>query len=129
MTSLSACPLPRRVSRGGRLYAGALAVLLVALSGCTGVTPQQYCYVVSATAVHSVDLGMTVAGDLYRAGKITDAQKAKITAPYDKYQPIAVAVVTACKAVNSQAAADAEVKKIQGEADKVLTALVGAGVQ
>ncbi len=106
-----------------------LLTVVLCLFGCTGVTPQQYCYVVSATAVHSVDLGMNVAGDLYRAGKLNDAQKAKITAPYDKYQPIAVAVVTACKAVNSQAAADAEVKKIQAEADKVLTALVGAGVK
>ena len=106
-----------------------LLVAVLALAGCRGVTPQQYCYVVSATAVHSVDLGMNVAGDLYRAGKLTDAQKAKIIAPYDVYQPIAVAVVTACKAVNSQAAADAEVKKIQAEADKVLTALVGAGAK
>lgn len=113
----------------GRLPALAVLSLVVTLAACAGVTPQQYCYMVSAATVHSVDLGMNVAGDLYRAGKITDAQKAKITAPYDKYQPIAVAVVTACKAVDTQAAADVETKKIQGEADKVLTALVAAGAK
>lgn len=115
----------------GRRAPAALAVISIVLlaAGCAGVTPQQYCYMVSAATVHSVDLGMNVAGDLYRAGKITDAQKAKITAPYDKYQPIAVAVVTACKAVSTQADADAQAKKIQNEADKVLTALVAAGAK
>ena len=109
-----------------------LALLLTAalcLVGCAGVTPQQLCYTASAATVHSVDLGMTVAGDLYRAGKLSDAQKAKIVAVYDVYQPVAVGVVTACKAVSTQADAEAQVKKIQAEGDLVLTALVGAGVQ
>jgi hypothetical protein len=121
----------RQAPLRGRRSLPALAVLslVIALAACAGVTPQQYCYMVSAATVHSVDLGMNVAGDLYRAGKLTDAQKLKITAPYDKYQPIAVAVVTACKAVNTQAEADAQTKKIQAEADGVLTALVAAGAK
>lgn len=109
-----------------------LALLLAAtlcLVGCAGVTPQQYCYTVSAATVHSVDLGMSVAGDLYRAGKVTEEQKTKVVKVYDVYQPIATAVVTACKTVTTQADADAQVKKIQAEGDRVLTALVGAGVQ
>lgn len=109
-----------------------LAVLIVAalcVVGCSGVTPQQLCYTVSASTVHSVDLGMRVAGDLYAVGKLTDAQKATIVRAYDVYQPIAVGVVTACKAVNTQAEAEIQVKKIQAEGDKVLTVLVGAGAR
>ncbi len=106
-----------------------LVALALCLVGCAGVTPKQYCYTASATVVHSVDLGMNVAGDLYRLGKITDAQKATVVKAYDVYQPVAVAVVTACKAVGTVEDAEAQVKKIQSESDKVLTALVGAGAK
>lgn len=129
MNPLSTRALPRRafLGRGGHLAVALAAVLL--LAGCAGVTPSQYCYRVSAATVHAVDLSMNVAGDLYRAGKITDAQKGKLVSAHDAYRPIADGVVTACEAVKTVADAEAQAKKIQAEGDKVLSALVAAGAR
>ncbi len=47
MNDLSACPLPRRVTRGGHSYAGVLAVLLVlSVASCASVAPGEDAVVV-----------------------------------------------------------------------------------
>lgn len=108
-----------------------LAVLFVAalaLAGCTGVPAPTYCYQVSAGIVHTVDVGMTVAGDLYADGKLSEAQKGKLVAAHDVYRPAAQAVVAGCKAVDSQGDADKLVANLKVASDKVIEALVRAGV-
>lgn len=130
MNTLSTCPPPRRVSfLGGRHLAVALALFLaIAVAGCTGVPAPTYCYQVSAGIVHTVDVGMTVAGDLYADGKISEAQKAKLIAAHNVYRPAAQAVVAGCKAVDSQGDADKLVANLKLASDKVIEALVKAGV-
>ena len=110
-------------------WRGAAALILVlGLLGCTGVPAPTYCYNVASATVHSVDIGMSVAGDLYRSGKITEAQKMKLIASHDIYRPAAQAVVAGCKAVGSQGDADKQIALIREAADKVIEALVKAGV-
>ncbi|MBP7678546.1 MAG: hypothetical protein KBB14_19735 [Thermoanaerobaculia bacterium] len=101
--------------------------LLVAV-GCSGVPPETYCYQVSAGIVHTVDTGMTVAGDLYADGKLSDAQKVKLVAAHDVYRPAAQTIVAGCKAVDSQGDADKLVENLKKAADKLLETLVAAGV-
>jgi hypothetical protein len=106
-----------------------LSSLLVA-AGCKtgGVTAETYCYQVTGAVVHTVDTGMTVAGDLYRTGRLTEAQKGRLVAAHDIYRPAAQAAVAGCKAVGSQQDADKMVKQIKKAADKILESLVAAGV-
>jgi hypothetical protein len=101
--------------------------LLVAV-GCSGVPPATYCYQVSAGIVHTVDTGMTVAGDLYADGKLSDAQKVKLVAAHDVYRPAAQTIVAGCKAVDSQGDADKLVEQLKIAADKLIETLVAAGV-
>ena len=123
--------VPRRLVPGGQgvtlraLPAVLLALLLV---GCSGVAPQTVCYIGTSAVVHSVDTGMSVAGDLYRAGKVSEASKARLVAAHDVYRPAAQAVVAGCKAVNTQGDAEAQIRLINEAADKVIEALVKAGV-
>src|SRR5512135_3267886 len=107
------------------LFALVAAALLTSCG--SGITPQRYCYTICATTVHSVDLGMKVAGDLYRAGKLSDATKDKLIAAHDVYRPLAEAAVTGCEAVTTQAAADEQAKKIQAAGDEMIGKLVAAG--
>jgi hypothetical protein len=105
-------------------------VFSVLFWGCSsGIPPSTYCYQVTTATAHAVDTGMNVAGDLYRAGKISDAAKVKLVAAHDVYRPIAQGVSAACKVVADQVAADAQVLKLQTEADKVTGALVAAGAR
>jgi hypothetical protein len=108
------------------------AFLLVALSlilaGCTGVPPATYCYVATASTVRAVDTGMNVAGDLYRAGKLTDEQKGKLVAVHNVYRPAAQAAVDGCKVVQNQGDADKQITLLRNAADHVIEALVAAGV-
>ena len=126
-------PSPTRClrSRGGvsAFFRAAPALLLaLALVGCSGVPAPTACYQITAATVHSVDKGMTVAGDLYRAGLISDAQKEKLIAAHDVYRPAAQAAVAGCKAVQAQGDIDAVVARMKEAADKLIEALVAAGV-
>ena len=132
LTSLRV-PTPTRSvsrSRGGAFLSRAVPALLLvlALAACSGVPAPTACYQITAATVHSVDKGMTVAGDLYRAGLITDAQKEKLIAAHDVYRPAAQAAVAGCKAVQAQGDIDAVVAKMKEAADKLIEALVAAGV-
>lgn len=111
--------------RLGLLSLGALVLLLV---GCTGVPAPTACYQIVGATVHSVDVGMTVAGDLYRAGKLTDAQKAKLVAAHDVYRPAAQAAVAGCKVVQAQGDIDKVVAQLHVASDRLLESLVAAGV-
>lgn len=76
----------------------ALLGILLWVSACAPAPPWVQAYkTLDATAV-SVDTAMKVAGDLYRAGKITDAQKAQILTAYDTYQRAAKTAYGAVKA-------------------------------
>lgn len=116
--------------RRGALLSRALPALFlaVALVGCKGVAPQTVCYIGTSAVVHSVDTGMSVAGDLYRAGRMSDAQKARLVAAHDVYRPAAQAVVAGCKAVDTQGDAERQIALINEAADRVIEALVRAGV-
>lgn len=128
--------IPRRspqVSGHGVLLSRAVArslsvLLLVALVGCTGVKPPVYCYQVAAATIHGVDTGMSVAGDLYREGMISDKSKASLVAAHNVYRPAAQAAVAACKVVGSQGDADVILAQLQVAADRIYTSLVAAGV-
>lgn len=124
-------PTRSRVPGRGRvLLSRALPVLLLlAAVGCkTGIPAETYCYQMTGTAVHVVDTGMSIAGDLYRQGKLTEAQKAKLVAAHDVYRPAAKTAVAACKAVSSQADADKVFFQLQKAADALLETLVACGV-
>jgi len=128
--STSRVSLLARVPRCGRRLAAPLVVLLALLAiGCKStVSTEVYCYRVTGATVHAVDVGMRVAGDLYSAGAISDAQKAALISAHDIYRPAAQAAVAGCKAVGSQKDADRMITQIKIAADKVLEALVKAGV-
>ena len=126
-------PSPTRCLRSrevGFAFFAVLPALLLsfALVGCSGVPAPTACYQITAATVHSVDKGMTVAGDLYRAGLISDAQKEKLIAAHDVYRPAAQAAVAGCKAVQAQGDIDAVVARMKEAADKLIEALVAAGV-
>lgn len=109
-----------------RTFFALLAVL--ALVGCTGIPAPTVCYQITGATVHAVDTGMNVAGDLYREGKISDAQKGKLVAAHDVYRPAAQTAVAACKVVQSQGDIDAVIKQLHIASDKLLETLVAAGV-
>jgi hypothetical protein len=67
--------------------------------GCKGVPARTYCYQVSDGIVRTVDLGMRVAGDLHRAGHLSDVVVDRLVSSHDVYRPVAVAVVSGCKAL------------------------------
>ncbi len=124
--------MPRRspqVSGHGVLLSRAvLALFVVALVGCSGIPAPTVCYQITGATVHAVDTGMSVAGDLYRAGKITDAQKGKLVAAHDVYRPSAQAAVAGCKVVQNQGDIDKVVSGLKTASDKLIEALVAAGV-
>lgn len=111
-----------------RSFAVLAIFLVLALTGCNGVPAPVYCYQIAATTVHTVDVGMTVAGDLYQKGHLTETQKAKLVAAHDVYRPAAQSAVAACKAVGAQGDADKVVKNLRVAADKMIETLVTAGV-
>ncbi len=118
--------LPRRAFRGGASLAAGLAVLLTL--GCTGIPAPTVCYQITGATVHAVDTGMNVAGDLYRAGKISDSQKATLISAHNVYRPTAQAAVAGCKVVQNQGDIDRVVAELKIASDKLIEALVAAGV-
>ena len=116
-------------SRGGVLLSRALpALLLVFAVGCSGVPAPTVCYQVTGATVHAVDTGMRVAGNLYRDGKLSEDAKAKLIAAHDVYRPAAQAAVAGCKVVQNQGDIDKVVANLKTASDKLLEALVAAGV-
>lgn len=118
----------RRVPLSRALPVFFVSLALLVAVGCKGVPAQTVCYIGTAAVVHSVDTGMGVAGDLYRAGRVSEAAKAKLVAAHDVYRPSAQAIVAGCKAVETQGDAEKQIKLINEAADKVIEALVRAGV-
>lgn len=80
----------------------ALIVAFVMSSCTTAPPPVQAAKALEATAV-SVDTAMKVAGSLYRAGAITEAQKAETIRAYSKYQNAARIAYAGIRAWNNQA--------------------------
>ena len=118
----------RRVLLSRALPAFFLAIALLVAAGCSGIPAPTVCYQVTGATVHAVDTGMSVAGDLYRDGKLTDAQKGKLVAAHDVYRPAAQAAVAGCKVVQNQGDIDRVISELKIAADKLLEALVAAGV-
>ena len=69
-----------------------------------------------------------MAGDLYRARRLSAERKADLVAAHEVYRPAAQAAVAGCKAVGSQGDADKLVAQLKIAADKLIEALVAAGV-
>ena len=118
----------RRVPLSRALPVFFVSLALLVAVGCSGIPAPTVCYQVTGATVHAVDTGMSVAGDLYRDGKLSEAQKAKLVAAHDVYRPTAQAAVAGCKAVQSQGDVDKLVAQLKVAADKILEALVAAGV-
>ena len=127
-TSLRVLLSTRSVSRSRRGATLLVAAALLLTIGCSGVPAPTVCYQVTAATVHGVDKGMTVAGELYKAGHLSEAAKEKLVAAHDVYRPAAQAAVAGCKAVQSQGDVDKIVAQLRTAADKVTEALVAAGV-
>jgi hypothetical protein len=115
-------PLSRRVAAATAIF------LVLALVGCSGIPAPTVCYQITAATVHGVDTGMNVAGDLYRAGKLSEDAKAKLVAAHNVYRPTAQAAVAGCKVVQNQGDIDKVVANLKTASDKLLEALVAAGV-
>lgn len=108
-----------------------LALLLVFVSWGCGVPASQYCYTAASATIHAVDIGMNVAGDLYREGKINETVKAKLVAAHDVYRPVAKGVVDGCRVLKTSEdkQADEMIKRIQMAGAHVIEALTAAGVK
>jgi len=65
-----------------------LTLALLVFTGCNS-TPKRIAYNSLASTAKAVDLAMSTAGDLYKAGEITEADKADILAKYALYQTAA----------------------------------------
>lgn len=74
--------------------------LMLWVAACAPAPPHVQAYKVLDATATTVDTSMKVAGDLYRAGKITDAQKAQILVAYETYQRAAKTAYGAVKAWN-----------------------------
>ena len=100
----------------------ALMVVVLALGAAT-CPPQplerQVYNAVNATAV-TVDAAMSAAGDLHRAGKITDPQKAQILAVYVRYQAAARVAVAGAKTYQSRADVDAVLAQLAGVVSEIV---------
>ncbi len=82
MNSLSTRPLPRRAFRGGRLYAGALAVLLV-LSACTSTRPPDRVALSSLETIRATSESvLRVHASLYDKGLSTPERRVKVDKAY-----------------------------------------------
>lgn len=114
------------------LPAAVLAILaacaLIPAAGC-GVSPATYCYTAASATVHAVDTGMSVAGDLYRQGKLSESAKGRLVAAHDVYRPAAKAVVDGCRVVANQDDADAQIRAMEAAGAHVIEALTAAGVK
>lgn len=124
---------PVLTHRRGAALAPVVVIVAVAslfLSGC-GVPASTYCYVASSATVHAVDTGMSVAGDLYKQGKVSEAAKVKLVAAHDIYRPAAKAVVDGCQAIarDDKAGADVLIGKMQAAGQHVVELLVAVGVK
>jgi hypothetical protein len=62
-----------------------LIAILALVAACQS-TPKRIAYNTLASTATAVDTAMQVAGDLYKAGEITEADKADVLLKYDKYQ-------------------------------------------
>lgn len=104
--------------RGGVIVS---VVLALGLGGCASAPPETQCFkVVNGIAV-TVDTSMKVAGDLYGAGKINDAQKAQILALHAKYQKAILAAGHGCTLIQDSK----DITKLTGDAQAALAELLG----
>lgn len=114
------------------LAATALILALVAaLTGCgtaQAVKAETYCFKAADATIRGVDVGMTVVGDLYKAGKIPEETAEKIATVHDVYRPVAKTVVTGCKVVGTKGDADALLARLQEAADRIVGVLVAVGI-
>lgn len=60
-------------------------IAFIALSGCTQ-TDKKMSYRIFATQANAVDAAMKTAGDAYRTGKISEADRVRIVNAYDAYK-------------------------------------------
>lgn len=113
--------------RTGKLLA--MALVQLALVGC-GVSAKTACYTAVSATVTMVDAGMTTAGDLYRAGKLSEQAKDKLVASHDVYRPIAKAANAGCKVIGTsdEEAMQKLIKQAADAAAPLIRLLVGAGV-
>ena len=129
---MSSLHTPPCVDTPRRRRYGLLSLVLPAvlfLVGCRqGIPAPTTCYQITAATVHGVDVTMNAAGDLYRAGKLSEQAKEEIVKVHNVYRPSAQAAVAGCKVVQNQGDIDKVVANLKQAADKVLEALVAAGV-
>jgi len=81
-------------------YLSYLLGLMIWIAACAPAPAWVQAYKTLDGVAITVDTSMKVAGDLYRAGKITDVQKEQILNAYDVYQRAARTAYGAVKAWN-----------------------------
>lgn len=101
------------------------------LAGCgSATTPplQTTCFGVVDGVSRAVDIGMTVSGDLYRAGKVSEAKKVQLVAIFDtKYKPSITAAGYACKAVQDKSQLDKLLLDLQLGVKSLMEAIAAFG--
>lgn len=111
--------------------------ILAVLSACASApAPVQAWKTLNGIAV-AVDTAMRAAGDLYRAGKITEAQKGEIIKAHEVYRPLAQLAHAAVKtwavqqpdAMETPADVSKAISEMRGAADNLLATARKNGVQ
>jgi hypothetical protein len=122
---------PVATHRRGVIAPIVVLLTVASLFSACGVPASTYCYVASSATVKAVDIGMGVAGDLYKQGKVSEAAKVKLVAAHDVYRPVAKTVVDGCRALgdNEQGKADEAIAKMQAAGAHVIELLVAVGAK
>lgn len=104
--------------------------LALVFSGCAATAPplQTTCFNVVDGISRTVDTGMNVSGDLYRAGKIPEAKKVQLVVIFDtQYKPAITAAGYGCKAVQDKGQLDKLLLDVQAGVKAVMEAIAGFG--
>ena len=87
--------------------------LALAFFGCASTPPDRAALNTLQTVKASAESAMTVAGNLYQAGQITDAQKAQAIGLYQKIELSSKTAAAALRLVTTTGQADAVILEVQ----------------
>ena len=105
-----------------------LLSFLILVPGCKSLPLETQCFNTVKAAAVTVDTGMNVAGDLYRAGTISEAQKTSLIALHDqKVMPVIEGAGFACKGIQDRAAFDKLIADVSGAAADITKAIAAFG--
>lgn len=113
---------------GSLFLVGGCLLMAFGCGSATTPTVQTTCFATVDGISRTVDIGMNVTGDLYRAGKIPEPTKAQIVKIFDtQYKPAITAAGYGCKAVQDQGSLDKVLADVKGGVKAILEAIAGFG--